>query len=155
VIETATAEVNHPMWSKAIASVLQRALAMLAKPRYWSVGFPLLVVTLGVSPREVFMQHWAMLIEHIQLRFKASRSTYQIVAVSNSRAGSSYSASRLRCLLTGSMDLLESMHGIKHVNAETTRPTLALFPCTGQSQCARPTTRTIHCHAPLCDDSTP
>lgn len=74
VIETATAEVNHPMWSKAIASVLQRALAMLAKPRYWPVGFPLLVVTLGVSPREIFMQHWLMLMEHVQSRFKAGHS---------------------------------------------------------------------------------
>lgn len=72
VIETATAEVNHPMWSKAIAIVLQKALTMLAKPRYWSIGFSLLVVTLGVSPREVFMQHWPMCIEHVQTRFKVS-----------------------------------------------------------------------------------
>lgn len=72
VIETATAEVNHPLWSKAIAVVLQRALTMLAKPRYWTIGFPLLVVTLGVSPREVFMQHWPTSIDHVQTRFKVS-----------------------------------------------------------------------------------
>lgn len=70
VIETATAEVNHPLWSKAVAIILQRALTMLAKPKYWSVGFSLLVVTLGVSPREVFMQHWTTCIEHVQTRFK-------------------------------------------------------------------------------------
>ena len=55
VTETATAEVNHPMWSKAIAMILDRAFAMIAKPRYWASAFPLVVVALGVSPREVFM----------------------------------------------------------------------------------------------------
>ena len=72
VIETATAEVNHPMWSKAITVILQRASGMLAKPRYWSIGFSLFVVTLGVSPREVFMQNWQVCMDHVQRGFKVS-----------------------------------------------------------------------------------
>jgi hypothetical protein len=80
VIETATAEVNHPMWSKAIAIILQRALAMLTKPRYWPVGFSLFIVTLGVSPREVFMQHWQTCIDNIQARFKVSLVFCQVSA---------------------------------------------------------------------------
>lgn len=73
VIETATAEVNHPMWSKAITVILQRASGMLAKPRYWSIGFSLFVVTLGVSPREVFMQNWQVCMDHVQRGFKVSK----------------------------------------------------------------------------------
>lgn len=74
VIETATAEVNHPMWSKAIAIILARALAMMAKPRYWSTAFPLVVIALGVSPREVFMQQWPMCIEHINAKVKVGQA---------------------------------------------------------------------------------
>lgn len=84
VIETATAEVNHPMWSKAVAIILQRASAMLGKPRYWSIGFSLFVVTLGVSPREVFMQHWQTCIDNIQARFKVS-STALLQTIADDR----------------------------------------------------------------------
>ncbi len=75
VVETATAEANHPRWSKAVAIILQRALAMATKPRYWSVAFPLIVVTLGVSPREALMQHWQGCIDNITAKFKVSIRT--------------------------------------------------------------------------------
>ncbi|WWC85329.1 uncharacterized protein L201_000192 [Kwoniella dendrophila CBS 6074] len=70
VIETATAEVNHPMWSKAIAMILERALVMAQKARYWSSAFPLVITALGVSPREVFMQQWQSCIDAILAKFK-------------------------------------------------------------------------------------
>jgi len=70
VIETATAEVNHPVWAKAVAIVLSRALTMAQKPRYWSTAFPLVVVSLGVSPKEVFLQNWSMCIEVVTARLK-------------------------------------------------------------------------------------
>ncbi|KAL1411204.1 Cell morphogenesis protein PAG1 [Vanrija albida] len=70
VIETATAEVNHPVWAKAIAVVLQRAIAMASKPRYWPIAFPLVVVALCVSPREVFMEHWQGCIDNIASKSK-------------------------------------------------------------------------------------
>ena len=70
VIETATAEVNHPMWSKAIAVILARALAMGQKPRYWPTAFPLVVVALGLSPREICMQHWQSCTEAVVAKLK-------------------------------------------------------------------------------------
>ncbi|ORY25725.1 putative cell polarity protein [Naematelia encephala] len=70
VIEAATAEVNHPMWSKAIGIILSRALAMAQKPRYWHVAFPLVVVSLSVSPREVFMQYWQSCIDSVLAKMK-------------------------------------------------------------------------------------
>ena len=76
-IEIATAEVNHPMWSKAIATVLARALVMCQKPRYWPTAFPLVVVALGVSPRDVFLSHWQSCIDAIFLRFKVSNASFK------------------------------------------------------------------------------
>lgn len=70
VVETATAEVNHPMWSRAVTVILQKAREMVTKPRYWATAFPLVVVALGVSPREVFLQHWQGCIEAVILKFK-------------------------------------------------------------------------------------
>jgi hypothetical protein len=72
VVETATAEVNHPTWSKAIATILSRSLAMMQKPRYWPTAFPLTIILLGVSPRETFLQHWPMCIDNITSRLKVS-----------------------------------------------------------------------------------
>lgn len=74
VIETATAEVNHPMWSKAITVILGRAIAMSQKPRYWSTAFPLVVVALGVSPRDIFMQHWQFCLDNVTPKLKVSGS---------------------------------------------------------------------------------
>ncbi|WWD01575.1 hypothetical protein V866_008520 [Kwoniella sp. B9012] len=70
VIETATAEVNHPLWSKAVAIIVERALAMAQKARYWPAAFPLVITALGVSPREVFMQQWQSCIDAILAKFK-------------------------------------------------------------------------------------
>jgi len=87
VVETATAEVNHPQWSKAVATILQRALAMSAKPKYWAVAFPLVVVSLGVSPREALLQQWQAIVDVIIAKFKVggcvsrSRSTDRIRTV--------------------------------------------------------------------------
>ncbi|WVF72479.1 hypothetical protein IAT40_007294 [Kwoniella sp. CBS 6097] len=70
VIETATAEVNHPMWSKAVSIILERAMAMAQKARYWATAFPLVITALGVSPRELFMQQWQSLIDSVLVKFK-------------------------------------------------------------------------------------
>jgi hypothetical protein len=39
----------------------------------WAVSFPLVVVALAVSPRDVFMQHWAQSIEAVMSRLKVGR----------------------------------------------------------------------------------
>ncbi|WRT66978.1 uncharacterized protein IL334_003943 [Kwoniella shivajii] len=70
VIETATAEVNHPIWSKAVAVILDRAMLMAQKARYWSTAFPLVIIALGVSPREIFMQQWQSSTDAILAKFK-------------------------------------------------------------------------------------
>ncbi|WVR05048.1 hypothetical protein IAU60_002060 [Kwoniella sp. DSM 27419] len=70
VVETATAEVNHPQWSKAVAIVLDRAMAMAQKARYWAVAFPLVITALGVSPRELLLQQWQSCMESIMVKFK-------------------------------------------------------------------------------------
>lgn len=72
VVETATAEVNHPIWSSAVATILQRALQAASKPKLWVNAFPLVVVALCVSPRDVFMQHWQSTIDVIMAKLKVS-----------------------------------------------------------------------------------
>ena len=131
VIETATAEVNHPMWSKAIAIILQRASGMLAKPRYWSIGFSLFVVTLGVSPREVFMQNWQVCMDHVQRGLKVS-----LVGGVELTSGSILSSCCHGSFRTTSLDLLESMYRILYIDAQTSRPTYPLFPLDFKSQSA-------------------
>ena len=74
VIETATAEVNHPIWSKAVTLILSKAQAMLVKPKNWSTAFPLVVTALGVSPREEFMAHWQPCIDTIVFKIRVSGS---------------------------------------------------------------------------------
>lgn len=69
-VDTATAEVNHPLWSRAIASILQRASA--AAKKNWTVSFPLVVVALAVSPRDVFMQNWQQSMDAVISRLKVS-----------------------------------------------------------------------------------
>ena len=71
-IESATAEVNHPSWADSVALILSRAQQLATKPRYWVQAFPLIVVALGVSPRDVFMQTWPTLLDTIIIKLKVS-----------------------------------------------------------------------------------
>jgi hypothetical protein len=111
VVETATAEVNHPMWSKAVAIVLSRALALAQKPRYWGVAFPLIVVSLGVSPREVFMQHWQGCIETITAKLKVSLRFGKLMT------GSSRAAYRLELPHSNDLDIRQPMFRIVDLDA--------------------------------------
>lgn len=70
VVETATAEVNHPVWSKAVAVILQKATAMSTKARYWAIAFPLVIIALGVSPREALLLQWQSCVDGIMIKFK-------------------------------------------------------------------------------------
>ncbi|KZO89421.1 hypothetical protein CALVIDRAFT_465237, partial [Calocera viscosa TUFC12733] len=56
--KTAGAEVNHPLWSKAMQSIYPRAFAMMAKPRYWQSAFPLTITSVCLAPTEYFLKHW-------------------------------------------------------------------------------------------------
>ncbi|SPO19985.1 related to TAO3 - Transcriptional Activator of OCH1 [Ustilago trichophora] len=63
VAQTASAEVNHPTWTKAIDTIWPRMTAMAAKPRYWSVAYPLHVTLLAVSPEEKLAANWFACVE--------------------------------------------------------------------------------------------
>ncbi|PWN33933.1 uncharacterized protein FA14DRAFT_165120 [Meira miltonrushii] len=56
VAKSASAELHHPTWTKALDSIAPRAFAMISKPRYWSVAYPLYVAVLCVSPEDRFQQ---------------------------------------------------------------------------------------------------
>ncbi|CAO1630004.1 unnamed protein product [Sympodiomycopsis kandeliae] len=56
VAKSASAEINHPTWTKAMETIAPRAHSMAAKPRYWAVAFPLYVACLCGSPDEQFIQ---------------------------------------------------------------------------------------------------
>lgn len=63
VAQTASAEVNHPTWTKAIDTIWPRMTAMAAKPRYWSVAYPLHITLLAVSPEEKLSANWFSCVE--------------------------------------------------------------------------------------------
>jgi hypothetical protein len=56
--QTAQAEVNHPLWAKAIEVIYTKAKDMVSKPRYWTVAYPLVVTSLCVGPQDFFLKHW-------------------------------------------------------------------------------------------------
>lgn len=62
VAKSASAEINHPTWKRAMEMIAPRAYGMLAKPRYWPIAYPLYVATLCGSSEEQFMGglggHW-------------------------------------------------------------------------------------------------
>ncbi|TDL24591.1 hypothetical protein BD410DRAFT_896782 [Rickenella mellea] len=61
--KTAQAEVNHPLWAKAIETIYPKARDMMSKPRYWHVAYPLVVTSLCVAPHEYFLRHWISCFE--------------------------------------------------------------------------------------------
>jgi hypothetical protein len=83
LLQTATAEVNHPQWAKAVAIIYTQAQKML-KDKYWHVGFPLAAVALCVSPREVFREHWLDLITagFVRLRVRQALCSQSMSSVS-------------------------------------------------------------------------
>ncbi|KAJ8509477.1 hypothetical protein ONZ45_g8356 [Pleurotus djamor] len=56
--KTAQAETNNPQWGRAIEIIYPKAKEMVAKPRYWSVAYPLLITSLCVAPQAFFLKHW-------------------------------------------------------------------------------------------------
>ncbi|KAF5362660.1 hypothetical protein D9758_009577 [Tetrapyrgos nigripes] len=61
--QTAQAETNIPLWAKAIELIHPKAREMAAKPRYWSVAFPLVITSLCVAPEAYFRKHWVPCFE--------------------------------------------------------------------------------------------
>ncbi|KAE8265998.1 hypothetical protein A4X09_0g6349 [Tilletia walkeri] len=59
----ASAEINHPAWTKAVDTIWPRALQMAAKPKYWIYAYPLHATLMAVSPGERFLAHWTSCID--------------------------------------------------------------------------------------------
>ncbi|KAG5637178.1 hypothetical protein H0H81_005477 [Sphagnurus paluster] len=60
---TAQAETNNPQWAKAIEIIYPKAREMMAKPRYWSVAFPLAITSMCVAPQNYFLKNWVACFE--------------------------------------------------------------------------------------------
>lgn len=76
VAQSASAEINHPTWVKAMDLIAQRAASMAAKPRYWPIAYPLYVAALCASPETQFLQGiagnsgWSACLEAAMPRIK-------------------------------------------------------------------------------------
>ncbi|KAL4073646.1 cell morphogenesis N-terminal-domain-containing protein [Scleroderma citrinum] len=62
--KTAQAEVNHPLWEKAVERIYPRAREMVGKPRYWHAAYPLAVTVLCVAPHQFFLKTWVSCLEY-------------------------------------------------------------------------------------------
>ncbi|EJD54741.1 hypothetical protein AURDEDRAFT_79755 [Auricularia subglabra TFB-10046 SS5] len=71
LLQTAQAEVNHPLWAKAIEAIYPKTKEMISKRQYWTLAYPLLVVSLCVAPRDFFLQNWMWCFEMGAAKLKA------------------------------------------------------------------------------------
>jgi hypothetical protein len=70
VAAKANTELNMPKWTEVLATIGPRLASMFAKPRHWSVAFPLTATLLCVSPAETFAAQWLQLVLPLQPKFK-------------------------------------------------------------------------------------
>ncbi|OAV90383.1 hypothetical protein PTTG_12729 [Puccinia triticina 1-1 BBBD Race 1] len=66
VVQLAAAEVNHPVWGKAINLILSKSHSMSDKPsksRYWNSTFPLMCAAVGAAPQELLLPKWTKNVE--------------------------------------------------------------------------------------------
>ena len=68
--QTAQAEVNHPIWAKAIDIIHVKAREMALKPKYWHVAYPLVVSSLCVAPHDYFLKNWSWCLDSGLARIK-------------------------------------------------------------------------------------
>ncbi|KAG5513854.1 hypothetical protein PMAC_000476 [Pneumocystis sp. 'macacae'] len=75
MVDSATAELNFPLWAKTIEVLYLRVIKMSMKIRLWNVAFSLATTLLCVSPRDMFLANWLNLIESniLKLKDKATR----------------------------------------------------------------------------------
>ncbi|KAI9620796.1 hypothetical protein H4Q26_013466 [Puccinia striiformis f. sp. tritici PST-130] len=84
VVQSATAEVNHPVWGKAINLILNKSHTMsdkLSKSRYWNSTVPLMCAAVGAAPQEVLLPKWNETIEWCttKLKDKSTRATMMCI----------------------------------------------------------------------------
>ncbi|KAG0141238.1 hypothetical protein CROQUDRAFT_99015 [Cronartium quercuum f. sp. fusiforme G11] len=80
VVQSATAEVNHPIWNKAIVLIFNKAHSMSDKPskaRYWHATVPLICAVVGAAPQDFLLAKWSETIDWCfgKLKEKTTRPT--------------------------------------------------------------------------------
>ncbi|WAQ90761.1 hypothetical protein PtA15_13A160 [Puccinia triticina] len=73
VVQSATAEVNHPVWGKAINLILSKSHSMSDKPsksRYWNSTVPLMCAAVGAAPQELLLPKWTETVEWCTTKLK-------------------------------------------------------------------------------------
>ncbi|KDQ10267.1 hypothetical protein BOTBODRAFT_178297 [Botryobasidium botryosum FD-172 SS1] len=73
--KTAQAEVNHPMWERAIELIYPKAKDMMSKPRYWNSAYPLAVTSLCLAPHDYFVRNWTACFEASLGKLKQDKAT--------------------------------------------------------------------------------
>jgi len=74
VVESATAEVNHPLWARAMQTIHGKAMAMTAKPRYWPAAIPLVCTVVAAAPQDFLLANWQACVDLCMAKLKV-RST--------------------------------------------------------------------------------
>ncbi|KAG5437458.1 hypothetical protein PCANB_000886 [Pneumocystis canis] len=74
MVDSATAELNFPLWVKTIEMLYPKVIKMSTKDRLWSMAFSLATTLLCVSPRDMFLANWLNLIESNVLKLKDKTS---------------------------------------------------------------------------------
>jgi hypothetical protein len=74
VASKATTELNSPKWRQVLDILRVKLNQLLAKPKHWAQAFPILAVTICVSPNDVFQQLWLSTTLH-QLQPKLKERT--------------------------------------------------------------------------------
>ncbi|PLW54499.1 hypothetical protein PCANC_05604 [Puccinia coronata f. sp. avenae] len=83
VVQTATAEVNHPVWGKAINLILNKSHSISDKPsksRYWNSTVPLMCAAVGAAPQEALLPKWTDTVDWCiaKLKEKSTRATVML-----------------------------------------------------------------------------
>ncbi|KHN94213.1 transcriptional activator leucine zipper [Metarhizium album ARSEF 1941] len=60
----------HPKWSEVVSNISFRLAQLFAKPRHWSVAFPLTATLLCVSSPDNFGSGWSQLVLSLQTKIK-------------------------------------------------------------------------------------
>lgn len=74
VASQAKSGLNSPKWRQVLDTLKAKLNQLLTKPKHWVQAFPMLAVTICVSPNEVFQQQWLVTTLH-QLQPKLKERT--------------------------------------------------------------------------------
>lgn len=65
-----TSELNMPKWKLVLDTIRSKLNQLLMKPKHWLSAFPLLTITMCVSPTDIFAQQWLSTAVNLQPKLK-------------------------------------------------------------------------------------